>query len=251
MIDQLFLFSNDLLNGVFIAVLGALIAFIVGEVIIRLFQKLMGQAFARFVANMIRLAIGIWTVKIILDISGAAGLALVLVTVLTGAFTLGSERYASDIISGVKLFTTRPYIVGDHVSIAGHEGKVIEINLSTTFLESVYGDKIILRNADVMDSTIINQSDVGGQMISVVVPVPAGEDLEIAAKAILEVLNNHPDYQHERYQPSLNCNELSYGYAKLEVRAYVNEKLDYGPDKAQLMMLAVAALKKHNIALKG
>ena len=251
MIDNLFLFSNNLLNGLFIAVIGTLVAFVVGEVTIRLLQKPLGRAFARFIANLLRLAIAVYALKIILDISGAAGLALVLVTVLTGAFTLGSERFASDVVSGIKLFTSRPYTLGDHVSIAGHEGKVIEINLTTTFLESVQGDKIILRNADVMDGTIINQSDVGGQMISVVVPVPAGEDLEVATKAILEVLNNHPDYQHERYQPSLNCNELSYGYAKLEVRAYVKEKLDYGPDKAQLMMRAVAALKKHNIALKG
>ena len=251
MIEKLFLFSNNLLNGLFIAIVGTLAAFIAGEIVIRLLQKLMGRAFARFVANLLRLGIIVWTLKIILDISGAAGLALVLVTVLTGAFTLGSERFASDIVSGVKLFTTRPYVVGDHVSIAGHEGKVTEINLSTTFLESVHGDRVILRNADVMDNTIINQTDVGGQMITVLVPIPTGEDLEIAANAILDALKNHPDYQHERYIPSASCDEISYGYAKLQVRAYVSEKIDYGPDKAQLMIRSIAALKRHNIALKG
>jgi small conductance mechanosensitive channel len=238
-------------NGLFIAVIGALIAFVVGEIVIRLFQKLMGRAFARFVANMLRLAIAIWTIKVILDISGAAGLALVLVTVLTGAFTLGSERFASDIISGVKLFTTRPYIVGDHVQIAGYEGLVTEINLSTTFLESVSGDRVILRNADVMDNTIINQTDVAGQMIAVMLPVPYGEDLELATQVILDTLKNHPDYQNDRYEPSISIDDISYGYVKIQVRAFVSEKLDYGPDRANIVLRCVAALKAQDIKLKG
>ena len=121
MIENLFLFSNNILNAMLIAVIGALAAYIIGAIIIRLFQKIMGKTFSIFVATLARLAISIWTLKIILDLSGAAGIVVILVTVITGAFAIGSERFASDIIAGIKLFTSRPYEVGHHVVLDGHE----------------------------------------------------------------------------------------------------------------------------------
>ncbi|MBT3337997.1 MAG: mechanosensitive ion channel family protein [Anaerolineae bacterium] len=251
MIDNLFIFSNNLLNALFVAVLGILVAFVLGEALRRLLRGLLGDPFAYFAANLLRLAVAIWTIKIILDISGAAGLAVILVTVLTGAFALGSERFASDILAGVKLFTTRPYTVGDHVSLGTHEGKVSEITLANTILQGVYGDHILIRNADVMDNTIINYSLEEGRMISVLVPLPTGEDLEIAFQSITEELKNFSDMKNPPYTPSVTCEEISYGYAKLQVRAFVKEKLDHGPDKARLMIEAVAALKKNGIALKN
>lgn len=251
MIEDLYLFSNNILNAVFIALIGVLIAFVLGEILYRLLLRPLGKAFSRFAASLLQLAVVVWVLKEILDLSGAAGLAVILVTVLTGAFALGSERFASDILAGIKLVTTRPYMVDDHVQVAGYEGKVINIALANTILENVYGDKIIIRNADVMDNTIINQSAISGQMISVLVPLPTGEDLETAFNAIMEELKDFSDHENPRFQPSVTCEEISYGYAKLIVRAYVKEKTDYGPDKARLMTRAVAALKKNGIALRN
>ena len=251
MIENLFIFSNNILNALFIVIVGALIAFIAGEILARLLEKPLGKPFSRFVANLLRLAIAIWTIKIILDISGAAGVAVILITVLTGSFALGGERFASDILAGTKLFTTRPYTVGDYVSLAGYEGKVINIDIANTSLEGVRGDKIIIPNADVMDGTIVNQSTVEGQLISVLIPLPTGEDLEVAIKAILEGLKDFSDLENPRFAPSVTSDEISFGYIKLEVRAFVREKIDYGPDKARLMIQSVSALKKHGVALKN
>ena len=251
MIEDLYLFSNDILNAIFIALIGALAAFVMGELLYRMLMRFIGKAFSRFAASLLQLAIAVWALKIILDLSGAAGLAVVLVTVLTGAFALGSERFASDILAGIKLFTTRPYTVGDHVEIAGYDGKVTNITLANSILENVYGDKIIIRNADVMDSTIINQSAVSGQMISILLPLPTGEDLETAFNAILEELKDFSDHEDPRFETSVTCEEISFGYAKLRVRAFVKEKLDYGPDKARLMTRAVASLKRKGVALRN
>ncbi|MBT3322533.1 MAG: mechanosensitive ion channel family protein [Anaerolineae bacterium] len=251
MIENLFIFSNNILNALFISIVGALIAFLAGEILARLLEKFLGRPFARFIANLLRLAIAILTIKIILDISGAAGVAVILITVLTGSFALGGERFASDILAGIKLFTTQPYTVGDYVSLAGYKGKVINIDIANTSLEGVLGDKIIIPNADVMDGTIVNQSAIEGQMISVLVPLPTGEDLEIAIKAILEGLKDFSDLESPRFAPSVTSDEISFGYIKLKVRAFVSEKVDYGPDKARLMIRAVAALKKNGIALKN
>jgi small-conductance mechanosensitive channel len=171
--------------------------------------------------------------------------------VITGSFAIGSERFASDILAGIKLFTTRPYKVKDYVSLAGHEGKVIAMELTNTILENVLGEHIIIRNSDVMDGTIVNQSALPGQLISVMVPLPTGEDLETAFSAILKGIENFSGIEDPRFAPSVTSDEISFGYVKLQVRAYVEEKVDYGPDKARLMIQAVSALKKNGIALKN
>ena len=251
MIEDLYLFSSDILNAIFIALIGILAAFVMGELLYRLLLRVLGRAFSRFAASLLQLAIAVWVLKIILDLSGAAGLAVILVTVLTGAFALGSERFASDILAGIKLIITRPFTVDDHVEIAGYDGKVTNITLANTILENVYGDKIIIRNADVMDSTIINQSAITGQMISVLVPLPTGEDLETAFNAILEELKDFSDHEDPRFEVSVTSEEISFGYVKLRVRAFVKEKMDYGPDQARLMTRAVAALKRKGIALRN
>ena len=251
MIENIFLFSNNILNAMLVAVVGALAAFIIGEIIIRLLKKIAGKTFSVFVATLVRLAIGIWTLKIILDLSSAAGLIVILVTVITGAFAIGSERFASDIIAGVKLFTTRPYEVGHHVLLDGHQGRVKAMELTTTTLENVLGDHIIIRNSDVVDGTIVNQSALPGQLITVLVPLPTGEDLEIATRVIVEALQDFSDQDDPRFAPSVTSEEISFGYVKLQVRAYVSEKVDYGPDKVRLMIQAVSALKKNGIALKN
>ncbi|MBT7326341.1 MAG: hypothetical protein HN855_14380 [Anaerolineae bacterium] len=60
MIDNLYLFSNNILNAILIAIAGALVAFVLGEIIIRLLRNMMGKAFALFVATLTRLIVLIW-----------------------------------------------------------------------------------------------------------------------------------------------------------------------------------------------
>src|ERR1051325_2954325 len=136
------------LNAILIGFGGFLLAFILSQIIERVLARPMGKGWSRFVANLVALAVGIWTIKLILDSTGSVGLVVVLVTAITGAFAIGSERFASDLVSGVSLFIARSYAVGDFVSIAGYEGKVIGISLMMTTLESVYGDRVFIRNTD-------------------------------------------------------------------------------------------------------
>jgi len=63
---------------------------------------------------------------VILASSGAAGLIVAVITALTAAFGLGSERIASDLVAGVSLFFSQIYNTDDFVTIAGYDGKVVQ-----------------------------------------------------------------------------------------------------------------------------
>jgi len=246
--DNIAINLKPYLNALLIALGGVLLAFLASQAVNRLLNKRMGHGWSRFVANLVALAIGVWTVKLILDTTGAAGLFVVIVTAITGAFALGSERFAGDLVSGVSLLIARSYAVDDYVSLAGYEGKVIDISLMMTTLESVDGDRIFIRNSDANGGTIVNYSVQPGHLIAVKVPLPATQDVKVAVEAISEAIKDFsPELANTAYKPNVLLETSDYGYLILEVRAYVTERLDYAPEKTRLFLLAFDAMKSKGL----
>jgi small-conductance mechanosensitive channel len=238
------------LNALLIGVGGFVLAFILSQITRRLLARPMGEGWSKFLASLVALVVGIWTIKLILDSTGGAGLFVVLVTVLTAAFGIGSERPASDLIAGINLFIVRSYAVGDFVSLAGYEGKVVAISLITTTLESIYGDRIYIRNSDATSGTIVNYSVQPGHLISVKLPLPITQDLNAALSAIEKAIKDFsPDLSSTTYQPTIVVEGAEEGYVIMENRAYVTERADYGSEKTRLFLLATNAVTNAGLQL--
>jgi small-conductance mechanosensitive channel len=238
------------LNALLIGVGGFVLAFILSQITRRLLARPMGEGWSKFLASLVALVVGIWTIKLILDSTGGAGLFVVLVTVLTAAFGIGSERPASDLIAGINLFIVRSYAVGDFVSLAGYEGKVVAISLITTTLESIYGDRIYIRNSDATSGTIVNYSVQPGHLISVKLPLPITQDLNAALSAIEKAIKDFsPDLSSTTYQPTIVVEGAEEGYVIMEIRAYVTERADYGSEKTRLFLLATNAVTNAGLQL--
>ena len=236
------------INAILLGLIGATLAFIVSQLLGRLLMRPMGATWGRFVANLVGLVILIFVVKLILDSTGAAGLVVLLAAAITGAFTIGSERAAADIVAGVSLFIARPYMEGDFATLAGKAGKVSKISLISSTLTNVEGDEVFIRNSDITNSAIINHSRVKGNLITVIIPLPAGQDLEKATHAVIAALQNFsPELEGKEFKHSVVFESAAYGYAYMNVRAYVTERLDYGPEKTRLFLTAVDALKAAEI----
>ena len=238
------------LNALLIGIGGFVLAFILSQITRRLLARPMGEGWSKLLASLVALVIAIWTIKLILDSTGGAGLFVVLVTVVTGAFAIGSERFASDLIAGINLFIARSYAVGDFVSLAGYEGKVVAISLMTTTLESIFGDWIYIRNSEAMSGTIVNYSIQPGHLISIKFPLPIGQDLNIALPALEKAIKDFsPELSNTAYQPTIVVEGAEEGYLIMEVRAYVTERADYGPEKTRLFLLATNAITNAGLQL--
>jgi len=238
------------LNVLLIGAGGAFLAFASSRLIVRLFSSTMGLGWSRVVGSLAALGIVVWTIKLILDVAGAKGLLVILLTVITAAFALGSERVAADLVSGVSLFLARPYQVGDIVSIAGHDGSVRAISVTQTTLESLFGDQIYIRNSEVAAGTIINYSATHGHLITSLVILPATEDLNIAIELIEKAIQDFsPDMADSSYRPSVSAESGDPGYFNIEVRVYVAERLDYGPEKTRLFLLVTNIIKEAGLSL--
>lgn len=165
---------------------------------------------------------------------------------------IGSEGIASDFIAGLKMFTGRPFRTGDLVQAGGHQGTVKEILLTNTILISASGERIAIRNSDVLAGTIVNYSTRAGHMVSVQVSVSASEDLEKVIGVILAALKDFsPESAKAECAPGVTCDAVAGGQMMLVVRAYVGEHTDHNEEKTRLLLKTLQALKKSKINYGG
>jgi small conductance mechanosensitive channel len=99
---------------------------------------------------------------------GAAGLAI----------GLGFQGSLAHFASGVMLLVFRPFKVGDSVVIAGQTGKVNEIDLLITELDTPDGRRVIIPNGQIFGSIIENTSHHPRRRADVVVPVPLAANVD-------------------------------------------------------------------------
>ncbi|MEJ5863641.1 mechanosensitive ion channel family protein [Pseudomonas farsensis] len=86
---------------------------------------------------------------------------------------LALQSTLSDVFSGIVLNTTRPYQIGDSISIDGTEGKVLDIDWRATRMITASGSLAVVPNSVAAKARLLNHSrpaDRHGVTISVVVP---------------------------------------------------------------------------------
>nr|WP_256345007.1 mechanosensitive ion channel domain-containing protein [Pseudomonas gingeri] len=86
---------------------------------------------------------------------------------------LAVQSTLSDLFSGIVINTTKPYQLGDQVSIEGTQGKVVEIDWRSTHLITDLGAVAVVPNSVAAKARIINFSRPGNaQGVSVTIAVP-------------------------------------------------------------------------------
>ncbi|MBC8514825.1 mechanosensitive ion channel family protein [bacterium] len=142
------------------------------------------------------------------------------------AFALAAKDTLSQAFSGVIIFLDRPFGVGDSIKVAGEAGTVKQIGLRSTRLRGFDKTEIILPNAVITASTIINLSRREGfrQALSLGLLYDTSPDLIRKAKETLEqIIEGHPDTQDECW-----VNFLAFGDSSLDLEVIYWIELNSG-----------------------
>ena len=123
---------------------------------------------------------GVQTASII-ALLGAAGLAIGLA--LQGAM--------SNLAAGVMLLIFRPYKVNDFIEAAGRFGKVTEVDMFTTILQTFDNQQVIIPNSQIWGAQIINHSHHPIRGVDMHFGVAYGEDTTAVRKVIDGVAPTH------------------------------------------------------------
>ena len=126
----------------------------------------------------------------------AMGVDLSNLAVIAGALSVGIGFGLQDVIknllSGIIILFERPFKVGDWVILGGEEGKIKQINIRSTELETWTRRSVIIPNATLISSSLVNLTHGDNwQRQSIIVGVSYDSDVELVTKLLIECARSH------------------------------------------------------------
>jgi len=159
-------------------------------------------------------------VVVILDIWGT-GLVLpvTLVGALTVALSLALQDILRNLVSGVYLLVERPFVIGDQISTAPYTGEVEDIQMRVTVLRTSDDQRVLVPNALLFTSPVINQSFYQRRRVGLTITIPDGgpEKLDAAEAHILQSLSSVPEILQKDPAPGVNLNATTADKVTLRV----------------------------------
>jgi small conductance mechanosensitive channel len=185
-----------------------------------------GQAVHYFMLAVVVIAVlqlfGIQTTSLVAVI-GAAGLAV----------GLALQGTLSSFAAGVLLLVTRPFKVGNFVSVAGSQGSVVEVTLFSTTLNTPDNIQIVIPNSAVYGATITNFSANDTRRIDLVMGISYDDDIGKAISLIESILAKEERILEDP-APTVAVTELADSSVNLMVRPWVKSK-DFGATRGAVM----------------
>jgi len=111
-------------------------------------------------------------------------------------FTIGFaiQDVSKNFMAGILLLLQEPFKIGDAITVAGYTGTVETINLRATMLRALDGTSVIIPNADVYTSPIINFGPTI-RRLDLSVGVAYASDLDLVARTAVQAISALPGLQ--------------------------------------------------------
>ncbi len=147
--------------------------------------------------------------------------SLLLVTGGIAGIVIGiaSQTVVSNLLSGFFLLAERPLKIGDHVSLGGYDGIVVDVNMFSTVIRTWDGVLVRIPNEKVFGDRIVNLTKTAARRVEFTVAIPYSASVEEARKTILEALNDYP-YCLIRPRPEVYVKSLGDYGIELRVRCW-------------------------------
>lgn len=166
-------------------------------------------------------------------------------------FTIGFalQDIAKNFISGLLLLYRQPFHLGDYVRISDFEGRVKEINVRDTVIETLDGELVIIPNQDVFENPILNYSDTELRRRSLSIGLGYNEDADIAIDVFLNALKAVPGVEATP-EPSIRVVALGESTLNLLALYWINQaKNDFFGVHSNVVKAIKEAAEDHQINL--
>jgi small conductance mechanosensitive channel len=146
-----------------------------------------------------------------------------------------AQTVIANAVAGVVMAITQPLRIGDLVTIDDdHEGRVVDIALTYTSIDSGDGKMIVAPNAKLMTSVVVNRSAGSANAPATAsLWVPAATDLDAARRAL-----------EQAGAKAVVLAELTSEGARLELEADREPGIERGKEEAALRERAQGALRR-------
>src|SRR5690606_26450822 len=108
------------------------------------------------------------------------------------AIGLALQGTLGNVAAGIILALMRPYRIGEFVEINGQEGKVTNLDLLFTELETLDDRRIFIPNGQALANPIVNFTTMGRRRCIIVVGIGYEDDIDKAIEVLREVMGDDP-----------------------------------------------------------
>ena len=191
-IDLAIRFGPKLLVAIIILVVGHYVARWVGAAVERMLGRLGIDAPVRqLLLRIARLLVfGLFLIMALQNL-GVELLPLIAGLGVAGAgIALAMQGVLGNLAAGLTIIFTRPFRLGEYISIAGEEGQVEDINLFNTVLTHLDHSRVVIPNRKIVGEILHNFGEI--RQLGLDVGVAYDTDLNHAFELIRGVLQTHP-----------------------------------------------------------
>lgn len=184
-------FGPKLLAASLILVLGFYVGQWLGRISQRLFVRLdLDPTTTQLLERTLRIVVFVLFLIMALQNLGVELLPLIAGMGIAGAgAALAMQGVLSNLAAGLTIVFTRPYRVGDYISIASEEGQVETITLFSTTLGHPDRSRVVIPNRKIAGEILHNYGQI--RQLDLQVGVAYGTDMERAISSLRELLGGN------------------------------------------------------------
>lgn len=248
-INFLVAYGFQILGALLVLVIGLKIAGWTGSKTTKLITKRnIDVTLARFAGNLTKIVIVALVIVVTL---GNFGITIAPLIAIAGASAFGAtvaiQGPLSNYGAGLSIILSRPFTVGDTITIRDVSGVVEEVKLAATTLVGEDGEKITVPNKEIVGRVIVNSSKkrIVEEKIAVAEETDAVAAVELVRKAVegvAEVAAVAP--------PQVGIHEFTYGGVVIGIRFWVPSRA-YFQLRYQVNEAVLTALKGAGVKLLG
>jgi small-conductance mechanosensitive channel len=141
-------------------------------------------------------------------------------------FTVGFalQDISQNVVAGLLLLIQKPFEIDDLIEVENFRGHVRSVDLRSTELHTADGHNVLIPNASVFTTPIINYSRQATWRISLDVGVSYDSDLEQVRRVTLQAIGNIPDILNTP-PPDLYFHTFSDSSIDFSVRYWIDARL--------------------------
>jgi small conductance mechanosensitive channel len=247
LIDLAIEFGPRLLVAIAILAVGWFVARWVSRPADRLFERMhVDLALRHFLTRVVH-----GLVFLLFFIMALQNLGVELVPLIAGlgiagaGIALAMQGVLGNLVAGLTIIFTRPFHIGEYISIVGEEGEVVDISLFSTVLTHPDRSRVVLPNRKIVGEVLHNYGSI--RQLDLKVGVAYGAPLDAALAAVREAVVANPRVLKEPV-PVIGVSTLADSSVAISVKPWVQVK-DFGPAGAEINQALVEALRTRNIEI--
>jgi small conductance mechanosensitive channel len=160
---------------------------------------------------------------------------------------LALQGVLSNVMAGLSIIFSKPYKVGEHISLLGVHGDVVVIDIFTTTLVHADRSRVIIPNRKIVGEILHNFGTI--RQMHLTIPVSPNANLDEALAQVRDVLDRHPRVMKD---PVPSVGVASLGESSLAVAIAIEPwtaAADYSATQGELNKLILQRFQERGIAL--